>query len=111
MALASAGYKNMYGNTVKTSEYCVSFQRYYKEDWGFMGMADYASLVPTDDYICIVRKWYKDRYGRKVANHCSEEVRVQGNKDLMNMLWWNFKNNPPSFQKVQEYFKEVESKR
>lgn len=104
MALASAGYKPLYNQILKTDEYAVFFMRYYEEDWGYMGMADFASLVSTDDFICEIRQWRKDRYGHQVADHLSEGYKVYGNKDLMNKLWWNFKTKHISFETAKEYF-------
>lgn len=107
MALASAGYKPLYNQTIETDEYAVFFSRYYEEDYGYMGMADFASLEPTNDFICEVRKWRKDRYGHLVADHISEGYKVSGDKDLMNRLWWNFKNNRITFETVKKHFLEI----
>lgn len=92
--------------TIETKEYVVDFYRLYVQDWGFMGMADRYTYEATGKFFVRVTKWEVIGRNEKVANHCCEHIDTKEiDKDIANLLYWNFKNRNISYKTAKEYFK------
>lgn len=93
--------------TLKTEEYVLYVSRV--KHYYYPQMSD--CYEPTwewkNEYEIEVRKWYENKYGHKVADHCSEKIRTgKISREEARMIYWNVKNRTISFDCIEEYFKE-----
>lgn len=82
---------------------CVFFFRYYKDDWGYMGMRDYKTEEPTDRFELRVIHYMNGRCnaadaGYKEASFKSKEF----NKDIANKIWYNLKNRYINYNSLKD---------
>lgn len=91
---------------IRTEEYILTVSRvyhYYHEQYSDCYEP---SKEGTDKYQVEVTKWRKDRYGNRVADHCSEHIRTGDiSREEAIMIYWNVKNRTISFDCIEEYFK------
>lgn len=72
----------------------VFFEQTFTEDWGYMGMRDYRTYEPTDEYRISVVHYNSNGHANSTdAGYLLNSFKSKYfNKDMANKIWYNLKN-------------------
>jgi len=77
----------------KNHKVCVFFERAFEEDWGYMGMRDYKTYEPTDDFKLSIVPYVNGSAYNVDAGYVNGSYRTNYfDKDMANKIWYNLKN-------------------
>ena len=81
--------------------YCVAFYREYEEYWGYMGMRDYRTYEPTNNFELRVVPYINGHADFSNCNLVSGSFGTKVfDKDMANKIWYNLKKLYMSYESL-----------
>lgn len=78
----------------KIGNCAVWIYRFFREDWGYMGMRDYRTYEPTDEFRVEVVPFYNNHtvYSSDASYVCNSFKSKEFGKEMANRVWLSLTN-------------------